>query len=251
MQNKLLVLLFVCFSIKLTAQQSKLNNYKYVIVNERFDFVKSRDAYQTSSLTKFLLEKNGFNVFFADETLPRELSVNKCLALYANVIDNSSAFTIKTILQFKDCNNTVIYTTAEGKSKIKDYKRGYQDAIRKTHNSLSNFSYKYIPKAIPQKSLLDKTKVKNDATAVEEEVEKKPIQAKLDSIETLNAKPIKNGFSLSNSKSVEVFQVLKTSNKNNFILKNKNGIIILKNGVWIAEYYKKEKLVQQKYRINF
>ena len=42
--------------------QSNLNDYKYVLVPEKFDFLKSNDQYQLNSLTKFLLQKKGFTV---------------------------------------------------------------------------------------------------------------------------------------------------------------------------------------------
>ena len=48
--------------MSINAQIEKLNDYKYVIIPEKFDFVNESDKYQTSSLTKFLL-KRGIKVY--------------------------------------------------------------------------------------------------------------------------------------------------------------------------------------------
>ena len=69
------------------SQQSNINNYKYIIVPDRLEIVKKVDQYQTSSLTKFLLAKKGFEVYLSNEKLPDDLALNRCLALTANVVD--------------------------------------------------------------------------------------------------------------------------------------------------------------------
>ena len=45
--------------------QSNLNDYKYVIVPNKFDFLKENDQYQLNSLAAFLFEKYGFRLKFA------------------------------------------------------------------------------------------------------------------------------------------------------------------------------------------
>ena len=56
-------ILLVFTSLILVGQEINLDKYKYIIVSDKFHFVKEVDGYQTSSLTKFLLEKKGFQVF--------------------------------------------------------------------------------------------------------------------------------------------------------------------------------------------
>mgnify|MGYP001303621117 CR=1 FL=1 len=56
-----LIAIFVASQTLLTAQ-TNLDQYKYVSVPNRFDFMKSSDQYQISSLAKFLLTKNKFTV---------------------------------------------------------------------------------------------------------------------------------------------------------------------------------------------
>jgi len=46
-------------TISLTSQTKKMSDFKYIIVPNKFDFLKKSNQYQTSSLTKFLLQKKG------------------------------------------------------------------------------------------------------------------------------------------------------------------------------------------------
>ena len=82
------LLLILLFSTSVFAQKS-INQYKYVIVPQKFDFVKKPDQYKTSSLTKFLFNKYGFTAFLEDEQFPQDLQNNRCLALVGNVVDAS------------------------------------------------------------------------------------------------------------------------------------------------------------------
>ena len=59
-QISFFILLFIGTS--LFSQQSKLDKYQYIIVPDKFDFVKTTNEYQTSSLTKFLLRKKAKDI---------------------------------------------------------------------------------------------------------------------------------------------------------------------------------------------
>ena len=48
-----------------------------------------------------------------------------------------------------------------------------------------------------------------------------------------------------------VFVILKTKVKDVFILKDKNGVLYKKEGVWIAEFYKNSVLIEKKYQVKF
>jgi cytochrome oxidase assembly protein ShyY1 len=68
-------LLFLFSSFFLVGQELNLGNYKYIIVADKFHFVKEVDGFQTSSLTKFLLEKNqnqGFKREWSPIIMPPE-----------------------------------------------------------------------------------------------------------------------------------------------------------------------------------
>ncbi|MBT4869509.1 MAG: hypothetical protein HON45_05340, partial [Polaribacter sp.] len=72
-----------------------MSDFKYIIVPNKFDFLKKSNQYQTSSLTKFLLQKKGFRVFLSTDSLPVDLLQNRCLALTAIVSDASGVLIVK------------------------------------------------------------------------------------------------------------------------------------------------------------
>ena len=56
--------LFLMFlSVSVFAQKS-INNYKYIVVPKQMETFDEPNKHETSSLTKFLFNKNGFNAFF-------------------------------------------------------------------------------------------------------------------------------------------------------------------------------------------
>ncbi|MBT0606608.1 hypothetical protein KIV10_00295 [Aequorivita echinoideorum] len=115
-----------------------MSDYSFVVVPEQFEFVKGKDQYQLNSMTKFYLEKNGFNPYFESE-IP---NADRCEGLYANVEELGGFFGTKLQLVLKDCNGAEIYRSPEGKSKYKDFEKTYQDALRKTLENLSSLNVK-------------------------------------------------------------------------------------------------------------
>ena len=63
-------ILLVFTSLILVGQEINLEKYKYIVVSDKFHFVKTIDGFQTSSLTKFLLKKKGFQVYLSNENFP-------------------------------------------------------------------------------------------------------------------------------------------------------------------------------------
>ena len=92
----LFILLFTFLSI--FSQQESINNYKYIIVPERFDFQKNDDSFQINSLTKFLFEKYGFTALKNSEIFPEDLSRNRCLALTTRMNNSSGMFGKKKLI---------------------------------------------------------------------------------------------------------------------------------------------------------
>lgn len=120
-----------------------INSYKYVIVPQEFEFLKEPDQYQLSSLTKFLFEKEGFEVFFEGEELPEEFSKNPCEALVADVENHSGLFRTRVNIILKDCYNRQIFTSEEGVSRKKDFKDAYHEALRNAFQSIEDLNYSY------------------------------------------------------------------------------------------------------------
>lgn len=132
------------FTTAMLAQKS-VNNYKYVIVPDRFEFQTKTDQYQLNSLTKFLFIKAGFKVFLSSDEMPKEVTKNNCSTLVGNVVDDSNMFTTKLKIQLVNCYDKIIVETAMVKSKEKDFKTAYHKAIRKAFEKINNLNYSYQP----------------------------------------------------------------------------------------------------------
>lgn len=242
MKKIFLLVLFV--SVNIVAQKS-INKYKYVIVPNQFEFVKSPDKYQTSSLTKFLFNKYGFKAFLLGEEYPQDMAKNRCLALTADIKDKSSMFTTKSVIELKDCNDKVVFTSLEGKSKSKDYKKAYHESIRNAFKAVKRLNYVYVPAQeeiiASQKPVTTAKKVVMPATKI--------VSAEKKDILYAQAKP--NGYQLVNTKPEVVFELLNTNVKDVFIIKNKNGILYKNSDVWMAELYTNGNKLIKVFEIKF
>ena len=275
---------FLFLAVAITAQESNFNQYKYVIVNSKFDFVKRIDGYQTSSLTKFLFNKMGFKAFMNNEELDTELAMNRCNAIYADVKDDSGMFITKTYIELRDCKGKLIFTSLSGTSRHKEYKKAFMQSIREAFQSIEKIGYRYDPSLAETPTVVQ---VKKEVTPVKtpkvektvketktEKVEKtistkkEPVmvtqkvvakktapvkkEVKKDtSVELLYAQPNANGYQLVNTKPEVVFILLKTNTTDKFIIKDKNGTFVKDGNYWLAEYYDNGNLVSQKYEVKF
>jgi len=141
--KRLLIFTFVFIGFLSSTFGQDLNSYKYVLVPSSFDFFKEPNQYQLNELTKFLFEKYGFEAYMENEELPMELSQNRCKALIANMQNNSGLFSTKLVVVLKDCKNNQLFISKEGRSREKDYKIAYQEALRDAFESISALNYKY------------------------------------------------------------------------------------------------------------
>jgi len=169
--KKLFLLGFILIGCQFISAQKVLNNYKYVIVPKYFEFQNKADSYQINSLTEFLLKKKGLNTVFSDAVYPEDLKHDRCLSLKVNLLENSNFSRLKIKAAFVNCNNQVVYTTQEGVSKDKDYKKAYHEAIRNAFKSLEGYKYSYEPKLVDIESN-PKPKVK---TPIKKTVKQKPV----------------------------------------------------------------------------
>ncbi|GAB1307628.1 hypothetical protein KH5_03110 [Urechidicola sp. KH5] len=258
--------------------QSELNAYKYVVVPIRYDFQKKDDAFQVNSLTKFLFEKEGFATVLSSDTFPDDLKVNNCLAVTARLIDGSSMFTTKMHFELVDCNNKVVYTTKEARSKEKDYKRAYHAAVRASLQDLNQLNYAYesetislepsVTAKVTQSSEATRTVSKNvnivanknetppnnstmsSASVTAPVIVKKPEVKKQVDKNVLYAQEIENGYQLVDSTPKVVYKAYGTSIKDVYIIKDGNGIIYKNGTVWVAEYYEGDTLIQKELNIK-
>ena len=115
-----------------------------VVVPNKFAFLKSDNEYQLNILTKFLIEKQGFKAYMENE-VPAELLNTPCNLLKADVKNESNMMTSKLRLVLTDCANKEVFSSEVGKSREKEYKKSYQEALRNAlaGNALATFKKQY------------------------------------------------------------------------------------------------------------
>jgi hypothetical protein len=175
------------------------------------------------------------------------------LALTAIVSDASGVLIVKNKIVLQDCFGTLVYASKFGKSKEKEYKKAYHEAIRKAYATMTDLKFVYEPdrevdekKEIPLITPSEATKATPEKALISNQIQKDFVE-----IETLSAQVKNNGFQLVNTIPEVVFQLLQTNLKEVFILKGSNGIFYKKGTRWIAEYYENSQLIQKEYLVNF
>lgn len=126
--------------------QKSVNDYKYVTVPIRYNFLKKDDSYQLNSLTQFLFKKYGFHAILQGQDLPADLIANGCKGLQADVTKNSGLFVTKLVVTLKDCNGREVFASVEGTSKEKDFKTAFHAALRDAFKSVEQLNYSYSGK---------------------------------------------------------------------------------------------------------
>lgn len=224
--KKSLFIFVILFSISGFSQA--LNAYKYVIVPAKFKFLKDADQYHLNTVTKLYLDNFGFVTFFDTDKLPTELVDRNCNKLFIDVDENSSMFSTKIKINFKDCKGTILFTSAEGSSRSKEYSTAYNEAFRTALKSIANANYKYQEK----KEVEPPFEVSKDVTDF------------FDALKTLTITLTSNGFNVIDDEKKVVYKALKTSLPDLYLVEGKdiNGIFIKKGEKWFFEYYKNEKL---------
>ena len=283
MKTNFFSLLIAFFVISSVFSQSNLNDYKYVIVPNRFDFLKEADQYRLNALSKFLFEKQGFETLMDGEAYPDDLAANRCLALRSNVLKGSGMFKTKLTIELKDCNNQIVYTSGVGESRAKEYDKAYTAALRNAFKSLESLNYKYQPNeritTLAPKESIVKEKVVDEIEKLKEEIqtlkeEKETIvEAKVEAVKPkveiekegdmiketviegatniLYAQEIDNGFQLVDSSPKVIFKIKKTSMSNVFLVEGKQAIIYKLDANWILEYYNGDTLKTELLNIKF
>ncbi|MCT8338663.1 hypothetical protein MG296_01225 [Flavobacteriaceae bacterium TK19130] len=137
--------------------QDVINNYSYVVVPEQYDFLEGKDKYQLNSMTRFYLEKYGFNAYMANK-VP---DVKRCDGLYADVVKNKAFLRTNLQLLLKDCEGNIIYKSPEGKSKLKEFRKTYQEALRQALSAMEALSV--------QQPITSASSTKNEKDIFEEE----------------------------------------------------------------------------------
>jgi hypothetical protein len=234
MKSKIL-LLFILISSYAFSQS--VNDYQYVIVPVKYDFLSKEDQYGLNTLTKLLLQKYGFKAYLSNEEIPLNTDNQKCNFLYADVIQDKSMFVTKVKVALKDCKEKVVFETQFGSSREKEFAVAYNQAFRESGKSFDKLNYKYNDK--------------NNSSITQEP--SKTIVSEINSETFYFAQPTANGFQVVDNEPKVIMKLYTTSQNNVFIgLKgNTNGVVISKNGKWFFEYYDGDKLISESWNLKF
>ncbi len=238
--------LFLLALISTYGFSQSINDYKGVIVPLKYDFLKNENQYRLSTLTKFNLQKAGFTAFYTNEAIPSEYD-DRCGLLTVDVKKDNAFLVTKLYLVFKDCKGAVVFQSAIGKSREKDYQVAYSEALNDAFKSVFALNYKYNGKSVVPMAVLTPA-VRTPSTAV---VASSP---NLNDPSLLYALPTDSGYQLVDKTPKMVMKLLKTSQENVFIaIKDTvQGSLLLKaDGQWYFEYYQNDKLVSEKMAVKF
>ncbi|MCK7591939.1 hypothetical protein M0G43_15230 [Subsaxibacter sp. CAU 1640] len=263
--TKTLYILSVLFVVSFSSfSQNSINDYKYILIPEQFEFQKEKDQYQINSLAKFLFNKYGYTAYMEGEDLPADLHNNGCLALLADVNKDSGLFKTKLRIDLKDCNGTIIQSSKVGESKEKEFAKAYNLALRDAFETFQNMPYEYHPneeivsKSTVKVATVEDKKQQQEIERLKEEIKSlkqeqqnmevkediKVIESKdetttvtirtdnpLDAI--LYAQPIDEGYQLVDSTPKVVMLLVKTGVKDVFSVKESDAIVYKKDDVWM------------------
>ena len=217
----ILVLVFLSFTS--FAQQNKV-----IIISNKYEFQKEKNTYNINTMLKAILVSNNYQVFFQDEVLPVEVAKNKCNALTGVLIDNSNLLVRKIKFQIRDCQNNLLFETAEVKTREKDIQNAYIETI----------------------GLLSPELKKYNATAIQK---KEVVEIPSDVVSSLISKyqyvQIANGFAIMDANLKVVLQIYNTTNPAIFIADKfgVKGVFTKSENKGFFEYYLNDKLVVEEY----
>lgn len=242
MKRNVFIILF-SLALNLSFSQS-VNEYKYALVPSKFSFLNEVDQYKLNTLAKLLMGKYGFVAFLDNEVLPDEVLNNNCNKVYVDVVKSSGIFTTKLSIVLKDCKNNVLFTSTEGKSREKEFKVAYNEALRDAFASFETLKYKYSPKeSLPV--LINAENQKNQVVLKNESLQENK--------EMLFAQPISNGFQLIDASPKVILKIFKTSLPTTFlaIREQIQGVLIYKDNQWVFEYYQNATLISETINVKF
>jgi len=236
---KKIALLLLLMSYTFSFAQEK---YKYIIVPKKFEFFKEENKYNTSYITKSFFEKEGFQVFYDTDHFPDELAKNRCLALFADAVENNNMLNTKINIEIKDCYNKVVYTSDQGSTREKEYEKAYPIAFRLALNSLKG-QMNFKNTLVKSSNIADKI------------VEEKPILISNTIINTSELKAVvtETGYKLVDYSGHIVLYLYSTSLENIFIANKEiyKGVLLKKNNGWFFEYDFEEKVYSEKVEVKF
>lgn len=246
--------LFLAVLISSYCFSQSINDYKAVLIPLKFDFLKSDNQYRLATLSKFNIDKAGFLGFYTSESLPKEYN-DRCSLLYFDVVKEKSFLTTKLYVTFKDCNGKIIFKSASGMSKEKEYQLTYTEALNKAFVSVYALNYKYneVIESNSNANLRSSNSMHVSSvvsTIASTDTVKGNIE---DNSGMLYAQRTVTGFQLIDSTPKVVLKIYNSSRKDCFIAikGNLQGLLIEKDNQWFFEYYLNDILISEKMEVKF
>ena len=236
MKNILLIFGFL-FSITIFGQS--LNDYNMAIVPSKFSFQKEDNQYRINATIKAFLKQKGFEAYLSnDSAMPEGFMDYNCNKIHINVVEESSMFKTALKIEFKDCNNKVLFVTDFGETREKEYARAYNEVLLLALKSFDKAKYKFSGKTYFDDEAQEKLKAMD-------KVEVSEVKIKTEKNETL--------IKVYNSLTQKELILFKTSKQDVFLMSNngKSGLVLYKDGTWYFEYIENEKLVSEKLDLKF
>ncbi len=180
MRLKFLYILVLLLGVSGTVN-GQLNDYKYIIVPKKFGAFPSENMHLTSTMVKYYFTEYGFNTVYDDE-FPIDLVQDPCIGLTSDLLDYSSMIATKIVIVLKDCRGNEVFRTMEGRSKEKEFRNSYKEAIKKSFASFDQIAYNYVPKEktrMPDdRNKTIKVSFKDDVKSVENMKDSKVVEQK-------------------------------------------------------------------------
>lgn len=244
MKNNFIVTFIVCFVITGVYAQTNLNGYKYVIVPNKFSFLKKTDQYKLNGLTHFLFNKHGFKAFLEGSAYPDDFIISNCNVLHTDVVKESNLFTTKLKIILKDCYGKTIYTSPIGLSREKDYAKAYTEALRNSFKSIASLGYKYNAKQDKKAGVNARILNNTPLKLKKENIFEAPV-----SKNQLYAIKTQQGYYLkASSNNKVVYVLLNTSLPHVYLVENKKAIIYKDHENWFIDYY--DNSIKKHYKLS-
>lgn len=242
------ILLMLLFISSFGFSQS-INDYKAVVIPLKYDFMKSDNQYRLATLTKFNLNKAGFEAFYANEAVSE--NYNRCDLLYIDVVKENGFLVTKLYVTFKDCYGKIVFTSDIGRSKTKEYDLAYSEALNQAFLSVKALNYKYNGKVSTTQNTPSPAVVSAPAVAANNAVVNTVVNSNDPNL--LYAQPTETGYQLIDKTPKVVMKLMKTSRPDSFIAIKGDiqGSLNAKDNEWYFEYYKNDKLVSEKVVVKF
>ncbi len=232
------LILSILFISALGMAQSSLNDYNMAIVPSKFSFQKEDNKYRINSTIKAFLKQKGFEAYVSNETLPEGFMDYNCNKIFVNVIEDSSMFKTAIKVEFKDCNDVVLFATDFGETREKDYAKAYNEALQLSLKSFEKAKYKYSGKTYFDEEAQEKLKGKDIVDV---------------SVGTIKSEKNEVSIKVINSITQKELVLYKTSKPDVFLCNQngKSGVVVYKGGSWYFESIENDKVTSQKVDIKF